>query len=254
MISSTLKNNEQNEKETKSNYYIAYAKLKENYFMAKANKKMVSEYMNSILPSSEFTVSYPYGDGQSLDVQVKRLMTVDEKTTFVDRVTNGCFDSFDDYRPEMRDVVFQITVLQMLTNVPVYSSKIDVTDEAGVHTGEKTEIVDLDKTYNLCKCLDLRTKIADPVFVALYDELVHLVAEKIVFKQQRTLLGEKKMLERVRDEMETGIAMINSIGDQLNGTLQESFKYGDTIHTANEFSKRMENMSDKQLIDSILNK
>ena len=52
--------------------------------MAKANKKMVSEYMNSILPSSELTVSYTYGDGQSLDVQVKRLMTVDEKTTFVD--------------------------------------------------------------------------------------------------------------------------------------------------------------------------
>ena len=222
--------------------------------MAKANKKMVSEYMNSILPSYEFTVSYPYGDGQFLDVQVKRLMTVDEKTTFVERVANGCFDSFDDYHPELRDVIFQITVLQMLTNVPAYSSKIDVTDDAGVPTGEKTEIVDIDKTYNLCKCLDLRTKIADPVFVSLYDELLHLVTEKVVFRQQRTLLGEKKMLERVREEMETGIAMINSVSEQLTGTLQDSFKYGDTIHTANEFSKRMENMSDKQLIESILNK
>ena len=77
--------------------------------MAKANKKMVSEYMNSILPSYEFTVSYPYGDGQFLDVQVKRLMTVDEKTTFVniygleqsqklvDRYTSDAIDAVKKY-------------------------------------------------------------------------------------------------------------------------------------------------------------
>lgn len=222
--------------------------------MAKVNKKVLSEYVNSVIPSSELTVSYTYGDGQSFDVQVKRRMTVDEKTMFVDRVANGCFDDYDEYRPEMRDVVFQITVLQMLTNIPVYSSKIDLTDEAGIPTGKKTEIVDIDKTYDLCKCLDLYTKVEDPVFRFLYDELVRLVTEKVIFKQQRTLMGEKKMLEKTREEMETGIAMINGIGDQLNGTLKDSLQYGDSVRAVSEFSKRMDNMSDKQLIESILNK
>lgn len=227
--------------------------------MAKKNMKVFSEYMTSVLPASEITVSYSFGDEQSFEVQtfdvrVKTMLTADEKATFVDRVANNCFSDDGNFRPEMRDILFQITLLQMLTDVPVFSVKMDELDETGASTGKKIEIVDIDKTYNFCKCLSLYEKADDPIFRSLHDELKHLVAEKIIFLQQRVLMGEKRLLEKTREEMETGIALINSIGDQLNGALSNVISNNSALSATSEFADRMKGVSDEQLIKTILGK
>ena len=223
--------------------------------MAKKSTKLFSEYMAATSLTREITVHLGFfADEDELKVKVKNYMTVDEKRLFINRVANSCFDEDDNYNPEMRDTVFQITVLQMLTDAPVFTKKIDEIDEYGEATGKKVEVIDIDKTYELCKCLGLYDKIEDATFHALCAELSQLVAEKIVFNQQRILMGEKKVLERTKTEMEDGIALINSIGETLNETMKDTFSQGDIIKATNELAKRMDNMSDKELLESILGK
>lgn len=222
--------------------------------MAKKNTKMFSEYMDSVIPTTELSVSYNFGNDQSIDIRVRNFMSIDEKGTFVDRVVNSCFDSDDDFHPELRDAVFQITLLQMLTDASVFTKKVPELDENGEPTDKKIDVIDIDKTYNLCRCLNLYAKIDNPVFRSLYDELNHLVAEKIIFRQQRILMGEKKYLDRTKADMENGLALIGSISEKMTDMLSENTSNANVAHAVNEFSKRMENMSDQQLIEAILRK
>ena len=226
--------------------------------MAKKNAKIFSEYMTATLPSPEQIIAYTIGNEQSyevktFEVRVKTTMTVDEKAMFVDRVVNNCFSEDDDLRPEMRDVMFQITVLQMLTDVPVFTTKVDELDESGIPTENKIEIIDIDKTYNLCKCLNLYEK-ADVLLRSLLDELRHLVAEKIIFRQQRILMGEKKFLNRVKEDMENGVALINGIASQLTDTLSGVITNNTALSATSEFADRMKGVSDEQLLKTILGK
>lgn len=222
--------------------------------MAKKNAKVFSDFMKAVSPTGDFTVSYNFGEDQNFEIQVKNYMTLDEKATFIGRVVNNCFDDNDDFHPELKDAMFQITILQMLTNASIFTTKVDEVDIYGNPNGNKIEIVDIDKTYDLCRCLNLYEKCQNEIFRSLYDELSYLVDGKIIFKQQRILMGEKKMLEKTMAEMETGIAMINGIGDQLNDTLKDSFQNTNNFAATNQLVNRMENMNDKQLLEVILNK
>ena len=223
--------------------------------MAKKSSKLFSDFMAATSLSKEIVIPLKFISGdKELKVKVKNYMTVDEKRLFVNRVVNSCFDEDDNYNPEMRDTVFQITVLQMLTDVPVFTKKIDEVDEFGEVTGKKVKVIDIDKTYELCKCLGLYDKIEDAIFHALCAELSQLVAEKIVFNQQRILMGEKKILERTKAEMEDGITLINGIGEILNETMKDTFSQADMIKATNELAERMDSMSDKELLESILGK
>lgn len=122
----------------------------------------------------------------------------------------------------------------------------------GEQTGKKLEIVDIDRTYDLCRCLNLYEKAHDSVFCSLYDELQRLVTEKIIFKQQRILMGEKKQLERTRAEFDNGLALINSVADTLNETMTNGLKNAGSMKILTEFAQRAKNMSDSELIGTIL--
>lgn len=220
--------------------------------MAKKDTKIFADFMAANVPGHTFSVSYEMDDGQAFDVELKRYLTIDEKNTFVDRVANGCFDEDDEYHPEYREAIFQITALQMLTNIPVFSKKTAELDALGEQTGKKLDIVDIDKTYDLCRCLNLYEKVHDEVFCSLYDELQRLVAEKIIFKQQRLLMGEKKQLERTRVEFDNGLALINSIADTLNDTMTNGMKNAGSMKVLSEFAQRASKMSDSELIGTIL--
>lgn len=220
--------------------------------MAKKDMKVFADFMAENVPNHTSSITYEMADGQKFDVELKRYMTIDDKNTFVDRVANGCFDDEDEYHPEYREAIFQITVLQMLTNIPAFSKKVAELDSLGEQTGKKLKIVDIDRTYDLCRCLNLYEKVHDSVFCSLYDELQRLVTEKIIFKQQRILMGEKKQLERTRAEFDNGLALINSVADTLNETMTNGLKNAGSMKILTEFAQRAKNMSDSELIGTIL--
>jgi len=216
--------------------------------MAK-NTKIYAEFMSEVKSANTDVITYDFGE-KSFDVKLKTDMTVDEKSTFIDRVVNGCFDSNNEYRPEFRDAIFQITVLQMLSDVPVFTKKMKELDENDNETEKKIDVIDIDKTYSLCKKLNLVCR-ANDAFRNLINELVYLVETKIAFEQQRIIAGERKALEKAREELETGIALVNGIGLSLkenNKNMIDKPEFDDVVKLATKLG----NLSEDDIIKAII--
>lgn len=175
-----------------------------------------------------------------VEVEIKNDMTIDEKTAFVERVLSGIFIGEDeDFYPEYVEPVFEICVLQMLTDVPVFE------DEDG-------ENVDIEKTYKLCKVLNLQKTVDDVKFKKLVSELDDLVYEKINYKKEIVLAGERRKLEVIRQEMEDGLILINNMIEQLNNTMQESINLNDYFDEVVKLNESIEGMNKEDVVGSIL--
>jgi len=85
-----------------------------------------------------------------IDVLVKNTLSIDEIEYFIDRVVDSCFDLSGKYLPYMFDVVFEITLLQMTTDIPMFE------DESEEIEDDKTHIVDIEKSYELCKAVNIK--------------------------------------------------------------------------------------------------
>ncbi len=210
-------------------------------------KKDLSAYLECFENKEYEFVKIKFNE-KAFEIKLKTFMTIDEISTFIDRVVNGCFDSEDDFRPEYIEPIFHATLLQMLTNVPIFTKKME-----SLENNTKIDVVDIEKTYRLALNLKLWEKEFDS-FRTLYSTLWDLVNEKLNFQKQRVLVGEKKTLEKAKEDLENGIALINSIGNKLNETMIETIKNTNTTKAVDEFSDRVENMTDKQLINFILSK
>lgn len=215
----------------------------------KKNSKIFVEFMKETESANTIVVTYNFAE-QSFDITLKTNMTVDDKSAFIDRVVNGCFDTNGEYRPEFRDAIFQITILQMLSDVPVFTKKMNELDENGNETEKKIEVIDIDKTYDLCKRLDLFHK-ADDSFRVLVNELVYLIETKLTFEQQRILMGERVVLQNARKDIEDGIALINSVADELTEGLSKTLKDEGMLVLMNEFAKKNGNLTDAQILQKI---
>ena len=69
----------------------------------------------------------------------------------------------------------------MTTNVPPIEDVIPIVDEAGNETGEKTTIINIEKTYELCKAINLVKNATDVKYQALIAELRQMVADKLAY-------------------------------------------------------------------------
>lgn len=173
-----------------------------------------------------------------MEVSVKNELSIEDKGNFVDRVVNACF-SDGEFVPQYLDPVFMITLLQMTTNVPVFEREIDLDGE------EKATVVDIEKTYELCKAINLIQNVRDNAFQALVAELRGMTVEKLDYTKQMRFCAEERMLAKAREELESGVAMVVAIGQQLNETLENA-------SGLNGFAEAMKNFDYDKMVDSVL--
>lgn len=174
-----------------------------------------------------------------MEISVKNELSIEDKGNFVDRVVNACFDADGDFIPQYLDPVFMITLLQMTTNVPVFEREIELDDES------KTTVVDIEKTYELCKAINLIHNVKDNAFQALVAELRGMTVEKLDYMKQMRFCAEERMLSKVREELENGVAMVAAIGQQLNETLTNA-------SGLNNMAAAMKNFDYDKMVDSVL--
>lgn len=150
-------------------------------------------------------------------VTISRFMTLEEKSNFVDLVASKCFKD-DEYLPENRNVVFDVVLAQYLTDLELITTKN--VDDDGNEMDE--DILNVDASYFLIKALNLKEALFNYKEVKeLYEELKALVAEKIIFEQQRIFMSEKKRVDKLIDEAENGIALIEVAAQKLTEQMQE---------------------------------
>ena len=176
-----------------------------------------------------------------MDISIKNELSIEDKGSFVDRVVNACFDIDGDFMPQYLDPVFMITLLQMTTNVPVFEREIELDD------GEKTTVVDIEKTYELCKAINLIQNVKDNAFQSLVTELRGMTTEKLAYVKQMRFCAEERMLSKAREEMENGVAMVVAVGEQLNETLANA-------SGLNEMAEAMKHFDYDKMVDSVLNR
>lgn len=119
-------------------------------------------------------------DGKEISFEVRLFLSIQEQSIFVRRVLSGCFDLYDDFRPEYKEPMFQATVLQMFTNLPVISMK----DESG---GE--DLIDIDKMARLFEILSIDISTNNQLSCSL-DDLQRMVNEAIEWKKSRILAAD----------------------------------------------------------------
>lgn len=174
-----------------------------------------------------------------MEISVKNELSIEDKGNFVDRVVNACFDMDGDFIPQYFDPVFMITLLQMATNVPVFEREIELDD------GEKTMVVDIEKTYELCKAINLIQNVKDNAFQALVAELRGMTIEKLEYRKQMRFCAEERMLSKAREELENGVAMVSAIGQQLNETIEQA-------SGLTEMAEAMKDFDYEKLVDTVL--
>ncbi len=177
--------------------------------MRNKTEKFLMDYMEK-----NGTAEVTLGD---IRVTISRFMTLEEKSNFVDLVASKCFKD-DEYLPENRNVVFDVVLAQYLTDLELITTKN--VDDDGNEMDE--DILNVDASYFLIKALNLKEALFNYKEVReLYEELKALVAEKIIFEQQRILMGEKKRVDKLIDEAENGIALIEVTAQKLTEQMQE---------------------------------
>lgn len=174
-----------------------------------------------------------------MEISVKNELSIEDKGNFIDRVVNACFDTDGDFIPQYLDPVFMITLLQMTTNVPVFEREIELDD------GSKATVVDIEKTYELCKAINLIHNVKDNAFQALVAELRGMTVEKLDYMKQMRFCAEERMLSKAREELENGVAMVAAIGQQLNETLANA-------SGLNNMAEAMKNFDYDKMVDSVL--
>lgn len=174
-----------------------------------------------------------------MEISVKNELSIEDKGNFIDRVVNACFDMDGDFIPQYLDPVFMITLLQMTTNVPVFEREIELDD------GSKTTVIDIEKTYELCKAINLIHNVKDNAFQALVAELRGMTVEKLDYMKQMRFCAEERMLSKAREELENGVAMVVAIGQQLNETLANA-------SGLNNMAEAMKNFDYDKMVDSVL--
>lgn len=184
--------------------------------MGKITKRSINNLMEIYKRNSTDTVLKLADPENSesivMEIALKTSLTITEKGLFVDRVVLTCFDENGDFLPQYLDPLFMITLLQMTTNVPPIEDVISVVDENGVDTGEKSTIINIEKTYELCKAINLAKNVTDAKYQALIDELKQMVTDKLAYMKDinaRKASNSLTILKPVIDVFSNAVSSVN---------------------------------------------
>lgn len=196
--------------------------------MGKITKKSVNEVMKLYSQNigNDVVCNLTNNAGEVvMEIHVKNSLTIPEKGLFVDRVVNSCFDADGDYMPQYFDPIFSITLLQMTTDIPPFEDSIPVVDEEGNPTGEKTSIINIEKTYELCRAVNLQRYVNDEAYQNLISGLKQMVDDKLEYMKKlniRKNTGISSMLASILPQLQE----LKSIGEmtslKMDGTLEET--------------------------------
>ena len=175
--------------------------------MGKITKKSINALMDIYKRNSTDTVlKLTDPDDNSItvmEIALKTSLTIPEKGMFVDCVVLPCFDADGDFMPQYLDPLFMITLLQMTTNVPVIEDTISIPNDDGSESNEKTTIMNIEKTYELCRAINLMKNVSDTKYQALVNELRQMVTDKLAYIKELNVRKASNALTMLKPMLET---------------------------------------------------
>lgn len=202
--------------------------------MTKITKKSINTLMDAYNRGESdivLTITDPKNNDEAvMEISVKTDLTIPEKGIFVDRVVNACFDVDGDFLPQYLDPVFAITLLQMTTNVPVFEKEVKNTLLNGDEAPTSVKVLDIEKTYGLCKAINLVRNIDDERYKALVADLKGMVTAKLEYMKQVNSKKTANMLHVLQPMLES---------------FQEILDRKSEVESLNESLKKIDEETDK---------
>lgn len=205
--------------------------------MKKIAVNTVKAFLKEHADTGTVTKEFPVADS-TFEVQIRTILTVDEKTKFISRVVRNCFDAAGNYHPEFLTPMLRATILQMCTNVPVLTMK-----------GE-AENMDLDAMNALYQAMNLDYLDNEP-YQAMMREMVGLCQVGIEWRKARNLSDGNKV----------SVNAMNALGDaaiSIRNVMEALAKKADSTDTdtlmqyAGKISKATENLDEGGILQGIL--
>ena len=205
--------------------------------MKKIAVNTVKAFLKERADTGTVTKEFPVADS-TLEVQIRTILTVDEKTKFISRVVRNCFDAAGNYHPEFLTPMLRATILQMCTNVPVLTMK-----------GE-AENMDLDAMNALYQAMNLDHLDNEP-YQAMMREMVGLCQVGIEWRKARNLSDGNKVSVNAMNALGDAAISIRNVMEAL-AKKADSADMDTLMQYAGKISKATENLDEGGILQGIL--
>ena len=180
-------------------------------------------------------------DGKEISFEVRLFLSIQEQSIFVRRVLSGCFDLYGDFRPEYKEPMFQATVLQMFTNLPVISMK----DESG---GE--DLIDIDKMARLFEILFNDISANNQLSRSL-DNLQRMVNEAIEWKKSRILAADSAPMTDIYGDFSCAMKALRKTLETIADKTSE-VDIEKLTKMANDLSEKVGAINENELVNKVI--
>lgn len=205
--------------------------------MKKIAVNTVKAFLKERADTGTVTKEFPVADS-TFEVQIRTILTVDEKTKFISRVVRNCFDAAGNYHPEFLTPMLRATILQMCTNVPVLTMK-----------GE-AENMDLDAMNALYQAMNLDYLDNEP-YQAMMREMVGLCQVGIEWRKARNLSDGNKVSVNAMNALGDAAISIRNVMEAL-AKKADSTDMDTLMQYAGKISKATENLDEGGILQGIL--
>lgn len=205
--------------------------------MKKIAVNTVKAFLKEHADTGMVTKEFPVADA-TFEVQIRTILTVDEKTKFISRVVRNCFDAAGNYHPEFLTPMLRATILQMCTNVSVLTMK-----------GE-AENMDLDAMNALYQAMNLDYLDNEP-YQAMMREMVGLCQVGIEWRKARNLSDGNKVSVNAMNALGDAAISIRNVMEAL-AKKADSTDMDTLMQYAGKISKATENLDEGGILQGIL--
>lgn len=192
--------------------------------MKKIAVNTIKAFLKENKRSDGYKQTFHVGES-SFEVVFHTVLSINEKSIFINRVLSVCFDATRKFRPEYVSPMLRATIIQMCTNIPAMTLK----NETGA---DGVPALDLDSMNELYLAMDL-DNVQDAGYQAMLDEITCLCNHAIDWKKNNEA-AFLDLLRRLAEEAEdididtlmryAGIPSESTEGSNEDDILQRTLK------------------------------
>lgn len=184
--------------------------------------KIIASQTDTYPKDNKRVISYDVGNGETVDIEVTPLLSIEDMSSMVHAVVGALFDN-DTYTPAMYELVHSKAILVYYTNL-----KSDMNN---------------DKLNQIVYCTDIVNKVVQVVNISQFEDINYAICKAIEFRKQEILSTQNRLLEENYNQL---VALTNTMS-----TFGEKMKGVDMNELMDNF-KKLANTSEKERVNNVL--
>lgn len=184
--------------------------------------KIIASQADRYPKDNKTVISYNVGNGETVDVEVSPLLSVEDMNNMVQAVSEAVFDN-NTYVPAVYELIYSKAVLAYYTNL-----KIDMKN---------------DKFNQIVYCTDIVDKVVDSVNTMQLADINDAIDKAIEFKKQEILSTQNRLLEENLNQLVTLTNTMSEFGEKMKDI---------NMNEVIDNYKKIANMPEKERVNNIL--